>query len=92
VSFVQLAWGTTQHCGFPPISGPTHYVPEPKPVRGPYEVGVYYFPGWTTANHWQPITPFPERRPMRGWYREGDPELADWQIKWAVEHGITFFA
>jgi len=27
-----------------------------------------------------------------GWYREGDPELADWQIKWAVEHGITFFA
>ena len=21
-----------------------------------------------------------------------DPELADWQIKWAVEHGITFFA
>jgi hypothetical protein len=27
-----------------------------------------------------------------GWYREGDPEVADWHIKWAVEHGITFFA
>ena len=74
------------------IVGPTNYVPEPKPVRGPYEVGVYYFPGWQTARNWQPITPFPERRPVLGWYREGDPELADWQIKWAVEHGITFFA
>ena len=69
----------------------TDYVPEPKPVRGPYEVGVYYFPGWNTANRWQPIQRFPERRPVLGWYREGDPEVADWQIKWAVEHGITFF-
>ncbi len=72
--------------------GPTDYVPEPKPVRGPFEVGVYYFPGWSSATNWQPIMPFPERRPVLGWYREGDPELADWQIKWAVEHGITFFA
>ena len=70
----------------------TGYVPEPKPVRGPYEVGVYYFPGWTTASQWEPIRRFPERRPVLGWYREGSPELADWQIKWAVEHGITFFA
>jgi uncharacterized repeat protein (TIGR01451 family) len=71
---------------------PTDYVPEPKPVRGPFEVGVYYFPGWNNASRWEPITRFPERRPVLGWYREGDPELADWQIKWAVEHGITFFA
>jgi hypothetical protein len=28
----------------------TGYVPEPKPVRGPYEVGAYYFPGWKTAS------------------------------------------
>ncbi len=70
----------------------TAYVPEPKPVRGPFEVGVYYFPGWNNASRWQPITHFPERRPVLGWYREGDPEVADWHIKWAVEHGITFFA
>lgn len=68
------------------------YVPEPKPVRGPFDVGVYYFPGWQTASQWQPIQGFPERRPVLGWYREGDPEVADWHIKWAVEHGITFFA
>jgi len=68
------------------------YVPEPKPVRGPYEVGAYYFPGWPAADRWSYLQPFPERRPVLGWYREGDPEVADWQIKWAVEHGITFFA
>ncbi|HEY5915175.1 MAG TPA: glycoside hydrolase family 99-like domain-containing protein, partial [Verrucomicrobiae bacterium] len=68
------------------------YVPEPKPVRGPYEVGVYYFPGWKTASQWEPLKRFPERKPVLGWYREGDPEVADWHIKWAVEHGITFFA
>ncbi|MBI5387008.1 MAG: glycoside hydrolase family 99-like domain-containing protein [Verrucomicrobia bacterium] len=70
----------------------TGYVPEPKPVRGPSEVGVYYFPGWNTASRWQPLQRFPERKPVLGWYREGDPEVADWHIKWAVEHGITFFA
>ena len=68
------------------------YVPEPKPVRGPFEVGAYYFPGWKSRSQWQPIESFPERKPVLGWYREGDPEVADWQIKWAVEHGITFFA
>ncbi|HOP77632.1 MAG TPA: SUMF1/EgtB/PvdO family nonheme iron enzyme [Thermogutta sp.] len=67
------------------------YVPEPKPVRGPFEVGVYYFPGWGRPSSWQPIERFPERRPVLGFYREGLPEIADWHIKWAVEHGITFF-
>ncbi len=70
----------------------TGYVPEPKPVRGPWEVGAYYFPGWKSAGQWQPLQRFPERKPVLGWYREGDPEIADWHIKWAVEHGITFFA
>ena len=70
----------------------TGYVPVPKPVHGPYEVGAYYFPGWKSASQWHPIERFPERRPLLGWYREGEPEIADWHIKWAVEHGITFFA
>jgi len=67
-------------------------MPEPQPARGPWEVGVYYFPGWNTASRWHPIQRFPERTPALGWYREGDPEVADWHIKWAVEHGITYFA
>lgn len=72
-----------------PVTG---YPPEPNPVRGKLDVGVYYFPGWRTSGQWAPITRFPERRPILGWYREGDPSVADWHIKWAVEHGITFFA
>lgn len=75
-----------------PKAAPTGYVPEPRPVRGPIEVGAYYYPGWKSASQWQPVQRFPERRPVLGWYREGEPEIADWHIKWAVEHGITFFA
>ena len=78
--------------GAPPRGEPVVQVPAPMPVRGPYEVGVYYFPGWNTDSRWHPIRRFPERKPALGWYREGDPEVADWHIKWAVEHGITFFA
>lgn len=66
-------------------------VPAPMPVKPKYPVGVYYFPGWRTAGQWLPITRFPERKPVLGWYREGEPQIADWHIKWAVEHGITFF-
>ena len=39
----------------------------------------------------RPIFDFPLRKPVLGWYDESNPECADWQIKWAVEHGITFF-
>jgi hypothetical protein len=68
------------------------YPPAPSAVRGKLDVGVYYFPGWRTPGQWAPITRFPERRPVLGWYREGDPSVADWHIKWAAEHGVTFFA
>jgi len=27
-----------------------------------------------------------------GYYREGDPTVADWQIRWALEGGVSFFA
>jgi len=90
------AAAVTQHCPAsfrtPPVVPPTDYVPVPQPVRGPFDVGAYYFPGWKTASAWSPIQRFPERQPVLGWYREGDPEVADWHIKWAVEHGFTFFA
>lgn len=70
------------------------YVPEPKPVdTSPYEIGVYYFPGWSPDqwDRWAKQKGFPERDPVLGFYREGDPEVADWHIKWAVENGITYF-
>lgn len=66
------------------------YVPEPQPVRGEFEVGMYYYPGWRGYSSWSVLDGFPERRPLLGYYREGEPEIADWQIKWMVEHGVTF--
>ncbi|MBM3860298.1 MAG: hypothetical protein FJ395_11685 [Verrucomicrobia bacterium] len=67
------------------------YVPAPKPAQTDYLVGAYYFPGWHTASRWARLRPYPERQPLLGWYREGDSEVADWHIKWALEHGINFF-
>ncbi len=68
------------------------YVPEPQPVESDYEIGALYFPGWSSMTRWEPIrTVAPERKPVLGWYDEANPECADWQIKWAVEHGIKFF-
>ncbi|MEN6642116.1 MAG: glycoside hydrolase family 99-like domain-containing protein [Armatimonadia bacterium] len=70
----------------------TGYIPEPVPAKSDYEIGAYYFPGWATGARWAPIERVaPERKPVLGWYDEANPECADWQIKWAVEHGISYF-
>ena len=67
------------------------YVPGPQPAHTDWEVGVYYFPGWRSAGSWDPINRARFPIPYLGFYREGLPEVADWHIKWAVEHGIRFF-
>jgi lysophospholipase L1-like esterase len=67
-------------------------VPVPQPVETDYRIGVYYFPGWyPSRGRWESQAGFPERDSLLGWYREGEPEVADWHIKWAVENGISFF-
>ena len=76
----------------PPAVAPASYVPVPKPVDTPYDIGAYYYPGWWEASRWDPIRRFPERTPVLGFYQEGDPTVVDWQIKYAVEHGIRFLA
>ncbi len=68
------------------------YVPVPKPVKSNYEIGALYFPGWSKIEAWARIWPVaPERKPVLGWYDEAKPEVVDWQIKWAVENGLSFF-
>ncbi len=68
------------------------YVPEPQPLKSDYELGALYFPGWPTIDRWARIWPTaPERRPVLGWYDEANPECVDWQIKWAVENGLSYF-
>jgi hypothetical protein len=75
-----------------PQVAPADYPPEPQPPATPYEIGAYYYPGWWAASRWDPIRRFPERTPVLGFYKEGDPRVVDWHIKYAVEHGIRFFA
>lgn len=78
----------------PPINTtPQSYVPEPIPAESRYHIGGIYFPGWKPGAHWgwSILDAYPERRPALGYYDESDPEVMDWQIKWAVEHGINFF-
>ena len=69
------------------------YVPEPEPVSTDYLIGAHYFPGWKKGTHrgWDAIDGYPDRMPLLGTYDEGTPEVTDWEIKWCLEHGITFF-
>lgn len=72
--------------------GSDRKIPEPVPAdTGEYMVGAYYYPGWNTYDRWSVLDDFPERRPVLGYYREGEPEVADWHIKWALDHGISYF-
>lgn len=68
------------------------YIPEPRPVRSGIELSALYYPGTEHMPEWDMVKQtLPHIRPLLGWYDEGDPENIDWQIKWAVEHGITSF-
>ena len=72
---------------------PASVVPPPKTPPSKALVGAYYFPGWDRPEQWYCVKAYPEvRHPLLGYYREGEPEVADWHIKWALEHGISFFA
>ncbi len=71
---------------------PAAYVPPPRPVLTDIEVCAFYFPGFSKDEKWAPIrATAPIRKPLLGWYDEGNPECVDWQIKWARENGIGTF-
>jgi hypothetical protein len=68
------------------------YVPAPQPVAtGRYLVGAVMCPLWQDGRRWGDIARYPDREPLLGWYDEGTPEVTDWEIKWALDHGISFF-
>ncbi|WP_138752229.1 Ig-like domain-containing protein [Paenibacillus sinopodophylli] len=72
---------------------PVDYVPAPNAViSSDQAVGIQGCPIWREGNHlgWDTITPHSEREPYLGYYDEGNPETADWEIKWMVEHGIDY--
>ena len=72
---------------------PDGYIPPPLPAASPLLVGAHHCPLWEadTYARWAQIRTYPERTPLLGFYDAVNPEVADWETKWAVEHGIDFF-
>lgn len=72
------------------------YVPEPSPATTDRIVAAHYYAAWKKGsaglhNGFDDLHEYPERTPLMGYYDEEDPTVADWEIKWAVEHGINCF-
>ncbi len=72
------------------------YVPAPQPVKTDYIIAAHYYPAWKKGSAglhkgFDQFLDYPERLPLLGRYDEENPEVTDWEIKWAVEHGINCF-
>lgn len=79
----------------PPSSRPAgqRLIPPPTPVKTSTLVGAHNCPLWEAGapEMWAQVVKHPERTPALGFYDQSNPEVADWETKWAVEHGINFF-
>ncbi len=72
------------------------YVPKPETAHSDKIIAAHYYPSWTKdengLNHeFSDIKNYPERTPLMGYYEDINPEVIDWEIKWALEHGINCF-
>lgn len=73
-----------------------NYVPKPSPATSDRIVAAHYYAAWKKGaaeihGAFDDLHEYPERTPLCGYYDEENPEFADWEIKWAVEHGINCF-
>ena len=82
-------------------------VPPPAPAASRITLGAYIFPGWyrdtgrgdypyrthDEDSEWKwAVAKQPAPRPLLGFYDDSLPEVNDWHINWALEHGVSFFA
>ena len=70
------------------------YIPEPQPAPTQLLIGAHHCPLWEAdkPRMWdQVVNKHPERTPALGFYDQANPEVSDWETKWAVEHGVSFF-
>jgi hypothetical protein len=76
----------------PPTDGKP-YIPEPRPVKTSILIGAHHCPLWEAdkPRMWDQVLKHPERTPVLGFYAQENPEVSDWETKWAVEHGVSFF-
>jgi hypothetical protein len=68
-------------------------VPPPRPVATDVLVGAIHCPLWESdrIDLWRGVQRHPERLPALGLYAQEHPQVAEWEAKWALEHGISFF-
>ena len=73
------------------------YIPEPAPATADRVVAAHYYAAWKKGaagvheGFDDLAEEYPDRTPLMGYYDEENPEVCDWEIKWAVEHGINCF-
>ena len=71
------------------------YLPEPVPLKKNTRllIGAHNCPLWEADSYerWSQLIKHPERTPALGFYAQENPQVADWETKWAVEHGVDFF-
>jgi hypothetical protein len=71
------------------------YIPQPIPLKKDKTllIGAHHCPLWEADSYerWSQLKKHPERTPALGFYAQENPEIADWETKWAIEHGIDFF-
>ena len=73
------------------------YIPEPNPAKTDRIVAAHYYAAWKKGaagiheGFDDLAKQYPDRTPLMGYYDEQNPEVCDWEIKWAVEHGINCF-
>ena len=72
------------------------YVPVPQPAESDRIVAAHYYAAWKKGaaeihGGFDDLHDYPDRTPLMGYYDEENPEVADWEIKWALEHGINCF-
>ncbi len=69
------------------------HIPEPQPVKTSLLIGAHHCPLWEAdkPEMWANVVKHPERTPALGFYSQENPEVSDWETKWAVEHGVSFF-
>lgn len=73
------------------------YIPAPKPATSDRIVAAHYYAAWKKGaavlhDAFNDLADeYPERTPLMGYYDEENPEVTDWEIKWALEHGINCF-
>ena len=71
-------------------------IPTPMPASTDRIVAAHYYPAWKKGaaqihGGFDDLHGYPERTPLMGYYDEENPDVCDWEIKWAVEHGVNCF-